>query len=72
MISVFGENRVGARIGPNGRWTGMSDSDPDALFDFVAGMAINPESPGREFRNRTRPKHGPDSIPSRFAFADRG
>ena len=46
MISALGEDRVGARIGPNGRWNGMSDRDPDALFDFVAGMAITPNLRG--------------------------
>jgi N-ethylmaleimide reductase len=35
-ISVCSTNRVGVRIGPNGTWNGMSDSDPKALFSFVA------------------------------------
>ena len=36
VASVFGGDRVGVRIGPNGRWNGMSDSNPKALFDHVA------------------------------------
>jgi N-ethylmaleimide reductase len=37
MISVWGKNRVAVRLGPNGTWNGMSDSDPGALFSYVAG-----------------------------------
>jgi N-ethylmaleimide reductase len=33
---VWSGNRVAIRIAPGGRWNGMSDSDPDALFDYVA------------------------------------
>jgi len=36
MVSVWGGNRVGVRIGPSGRWNEMSDSNPIALFDYVA------------------------------------
>jgi N-ethylmaleimide reductase len=36
LTSVWGANRVGVRIGPDGRWNGMSDSDPKALFTYVA------------------------------------
>ena len=36
ISSVFGGDRIGVRIGPNGRWNGMGDSDPRALFDHVA------------------------------------
>jgi N-ethylmaleimide reductase len=36
LISVWGPNRVGVRIGPNGTWNGISDSDPKALFSYVA------------------------------------
>jgi hypothetical protein len=36
LVSVWGGNRVAVRIAPVGRWNGMSDSDPDALFDYVA------------------------------------
>ncbi len=36
MVSVWGENRVAVRIGPGGTWNFMSDSNPTALFDYVA------------------------------------
>src|SRR5258708_12889153 len=36
MVSVWGENRVAVRIGPGGTWNSMSDSNPAALFDYVA------------------------------------
>jgi N-ethylmaleimide reductase len=36
MISVWGADRVGVRIGPSGSFGDMSDSDPDALFSYVA------------------------------------
>jgi N-ethylmaleimide reductase len=35
LISVCGD-RVAVRIGPNGTFNGMSDSDPQALFSYVA------------------------------------
>jgi len=38
LVDVWGANRVGVRIAPGGRWNGMSDSDPDALFDYVAAQ----------------------------------
>jgi N-ethylmaleimide reductase len=37
LSSVFAGDRVGARIGPDGRWNGMGDSDPQALFDYLVG-----------------------------------
>jgi N-ethylmaleimide reductase len=36
LTSVWGGERVAVRIGPNGTWNGMSDSNPDALFTYVA------------------------------------
>ena len=36
MVSVWGGNRVAVRIGPGGTWNGMSDTEPRALFDYVA------------------------------------
>ena len=36
LASVWGGNRVGVRIGPSGKWNSMSDSNPIALFDYVA------------------------------------
>lgn len=36
MVSVWGGNRVAVRIGPSGTWNEMSDSNPAALFDYVA------------------------------------
>jgi N-ethylmaleimide reductase len=36
MVSVWGGDRVAVRIGPSGTWNGMSDSNPEALFSFVA------------------------------------
>lgn len=36
LTSVWGGPRVGVRIGPDGKWNGMSDSDPQALFTHVA------------------------------------
>jgi N-ethylmaleimide reductase len=36
LVSVWGGNRVAARIAPSGTWNGVSDSDPIALFDYVA------------------------------------
>src|ERR1700689_462945 len=35
LVSVWSGNRVAVRIAPSGTWNGMSDSDPDALFDSV-------------------------------------
>jgi len=36
LTSVWGADRVGVRIGPDGRWNGMSDSDAKSLFTYVA------------------------------------
>ncbi len=36
LISVWGAGRVAIRIGPSGTWNGMSDSNPEALFAYVA------------------------------------
>jgi N-ethylmaleimide reductase len=36
LVSVWGDNRVAVRIGPGGTWNSMSDSNPAALFDYVA------------------------------------
>jgi N-ethylmaleimide reductase len=36
MTSVWGVDRVGVRIGPDGKWNGMSDSDAKVLFTYVA------------------------------------
>ncbi|WP_420991967.1 alkene reductase [Cupriavidus sp. 30B13] len=36
LISVYGADRVGVRISPSGEWGGVSDSDPQATFSYVA------------------------------------
>lgn len=36
LETVWGPGRVAVRIGPGGSWNGMSDSDPKALFSYVA------------------------------------
>ncbi len=36
LVSVWGRERVAVRIGPSGTWNGMSDSNPQALFTYVA------------------------------------
>jgi N-ethylmaleimide reductase len=36
IVAVWGGDRVGVRIGPGGTWNEMSDSNPIALFDYVA------------------------------------
>src|SRR5258708_25567333 len=36
MVSVWGGNRVAVRIAPSGTWNGVSDSNPIALFNYVA------------------------------------
>ena len=36
LVSVWGGGSVGVRIGPNGSWNGMSDSNPTALFGYLA------------------------------------
>jgi N-ethylmaleimide reductase len=36
LVAVWGAERVAVRIGPGGTWNGMSDSNPSALFSYVA------------------------------------
>ena len=36
LISVFGAHRVGVRISPSGEWGGVSDSNPEATFGYLA------------------------------------
>jgi N-ethylmaleimide reductase len=36
VISVWGADKVAVRLGPSGSWGDMSDSDPAALFAYVA------------------------------------
>jgi N-ethylmaleimide reductase len=36
MVSVWGGDRVAVRLAPSGTWNGMSDSNPQALFGYVA------------------------------------
>jgi N-ethylmaleimide reductase len=36
MVSVWGVDRVAVRIAPSGTWNSMSDSNPEALFTYVA------------------------------------
>jgi N-ethylmaleimide reductase len=36
LIDVFGAERVGVRISPSGEWGGISDSNPEATFSYVA------------------------------------
>ncbi len=36
LVSVWGGNRVAVRIGPSGTWNGMSDTNPEAMFDYLA------------------------------------
>ena len=36
VTSVWGGDRTAVRIAPAGSWNGMSDSDPQALFGYVA------------------------------------
>jgi N-ethylmaleimide reductase len=36
LVSVWGGNRVAVRIAPSRTWNGVSDSNPIALFDYVA------------------------------------
>jgi len=36
LISVWGKQRVSVRLRPSGTWNGMSDSNPRALFSYVA------------------------------------
>lgn len=63
LLEVWGPGRVAVRIGPNGRWNGMSDSDPKALFSYVASQLngydlsylhlIEPRIAGSELINAT-------------------
>lgn len=41
VVPVWGNNKVGVRLGPSGSWASMSDSDPDALFGYVAEQLNN-------------------------------
>jgi N-ethylmaleimide reductase len=36
LASAWGGNRVALRIGPSGTWNSMSDSNPTALFNYLA------------------------------------
>nr|WP_244807524.1 alkene reductase [Caballeronia zhejiangensis] len=36
VISVWGADKVAVRLGPSGSWGDMSDSNPQALFGYVA------------------------------------
>jgi N-ethylmaleimide reductase len=36
VITVWGKDRVGVRLGPSSIFNGMSDSDPDRTFGYVA------------------------------------
>ena len=36
LISVWGADRVGVRISPSGEWGGISDSNAEATFSYVA------------------------------------
>jgi N-ethylmaleimide reductase len=36
LIDVWGADRIGVRIAPSGTYNGMADSDPRALFRYVA------------------------------------
>jgi len=38
LVSVWGGDRVAVRIGPGGSWNSMSDTNPGALFDYVAAQ----------------------------------
>ena len=41
LISACGSDRVAVRLGPGGTWNGISDSDPETLFSYVAEQ-LNP------------------------------
>jgi N-ethylmaleimide reductase len=36
LVAIWGARRVAVRIGPGGKWNDMNDSNPDALFGYVA------------------------------------
>lgn len=38
VASVWGVDRVGVRVSPSSSFNGMHDSNPDALFDYVAAQ----------------------------------
>ncbi len=38
MASVWGGDKVAVRIAPSGSWNSMSDSNPEALFDYLAAQ----------------------------------
>ncbi|HTB93711.1 MAG TPA: alkene reductase [Candidatus Sulfotelmatobacter sp.] len=38
LVSVWGRDRVAVRIGPGGTFNGMHDSNPTALFGYLAGQ----------------------------------
>jgi N-ethylmaleimide reductase len=38
VVSVWGEGRVGVRLGPSGTWAGMSDSNPTETFGYAAAQ----------------------------------
>src|SRR5450830_762399 len=40
LISVWGSKRVAVRLGPSGSWGDMSDSNPEALFSYVAAQLM--------------------------------
>jgi N-ethylmaleimide reductase len=35
LVSVWGADRVGVRLSPNGKWGGLSDSNPEATFGYL-------------------------------------
>jgi N-ethylmaleimide reductase len=36
LVDVWGGQRVGVRVSPSGQWGGVSDSDPQATYSYVA------------------------------------
>ena len=36
LVSVWGPDKVAVRIGPKGTWNGIFDTEPEALFSYVA------------------------------------
>src|SRR3546814_17431162 len=74
LISVWGKDRVGLRLSPNGDTQGVDDSTPDALFPPAAAaldppgisfIALRAPRPDGTFRNTDRPKHTPAIAPNR-------
>ena len=41
VISVWGADRVGVRIGPSNKFGGMGDSMPDVTFPYVARLLLS-------------------------------